>query len=162
METSIRLIAHRGNTSGSLPERENTVSYIEEAIDKGFDVEIDVRAIERKKLERRAYISPYTYILGHDNGETEVAYEWLLLHSDRLWVHCKDLTSLRALYESPLNYFWHQEDDFTLTSKNIIWTYPLKNITDKSVIVCFTQEEAEFWNEESEIFGICCDWVEEI
>jgi hypothetical protein len=45
---------------------------------------------------------------------------------------------------------------------NIIWTYPLKNVTDKSVIVCFTQEEAKFWNRENQIFGICCDWVGEI
>ena len=162
MERTIKLIAHRGNINGSNPGRENTVPYIEEAIEKGFDVEIDVRAVERKKPERRAYISPYTYVLGHDGGETEVGYEWLLRHSEKLWVHCKDLTSLRALYGTPLNYFWHQEDDFTLTSKNIIWTYPLKNITDKSVIVCFTQEEAKFWNGESQIFGICCDWVGEI
>ena len=82
MEGSIKLIAHRGNINGSLPERENTVSYIEEAIEKGFDVEIDIRAVEHKEPERQAYISPYSYVLGHDDGETEVAYEWLLLHSE--------------------------------------------------------------------------------
>jgi len=157
MGSTIKLIAHRGNVNGSNPDRENTVSYIEEAIEGGFDVEIDVRAIEDGM-----YTGGYRYLLGHDNSETEISYEWLLLYAEKLWVHCKDLTSLRALYESPLNYFWHQEDDFTLTSKNIIWTYPLKGVTDKSVIVCFTPEEAEFWSEESQIFGICCDWVGEI
>ena len=162
MEGSVRLIAHRGNTKGSLPKRENTVAYIEEAIESGFDVEIDIRANELKGIEKQMSISPYKYILGHDEGETEVSYEWLLSHYDKLWIHCKDLLSLRALYGSPLNYFWHQEDDFTLTSKNIIWTYPLKNVTDKSVIVCFTPEEASFWKGEKAILGICCDWVGEL
>ena len=36
------LIAHRGNTNGKLPDRENTNDYIKEAISKGFDVEIDI------------------------------------------------------------------------------------------------------------------------
>ena len=30
------LIAHRGNINGPNPERENTVSYIQEALDKGY------------------------------------------------------------------------------------------------------------------------------
>ena len=36
------LISHRGNLHGKQPERENTVQYINEALDKGFDVEIDL------------------------------------------------------------------------------------------------------------------------
>ena len=36
------LISHRGNVNGKLPNRENTISYIKEAIAKGFDVEIDI------------------------------------------------------------------------------------------------------------------------
>ena len=34
----MHLIAHRGNISGPNPKRENTPEYIEEAIEKGFDV----------------------------------------------------------------------------------------------------------------------------
>ena len=36
------LISHRGNTNGKNINRENTKSYIDEAIAKGFDVEIDI------------------------------------------------------------------------------------------------------------------------
>jgi glycerophosphoryl diester phosphodiesterase len=36
------LISHRGNISGPQPKLENTVAYIEQAINQGFDVEIDV------------------------------------------------------------------------------------------------------------------------
>jgi len=35
-------ISHRGNLSGSQPEFENKPAYIVEALNKGFDVEIDV------------------------------------------------------------------------------------------------------------------------
>jgi len=151
----MKLIAHRGNLYGENPARENTPKYIEEAIELGFDVEIDIRATR----DTDSNWMSYKYILGHDQGDTEVSYEWLLQYADKLWVHCKDLGSLHALHGSPLNYFWHQEDDFTLTSQNIIWTYPLKKVTDKSVIVCFTEEEARNYIYNYPLFGICCDWV---
>ena len=38
----IYLIAHRGNLTGKNPEKENHPDYIDEAIDCGYDVEIDV------------------------------------------------------------------------------------------------------------------------
>ena len=37
------LIAHRGNTIGPNIEKENHPDYIDEAIKKGFDVEVDIR-----------------------------------------------------------------------------------------------------------------------
>ena len=36
------LISHRGNMNGLNPHLENNQEYCEEAIDRGFDVEIDV------------------------------------------------------------------------------------------------------------------------
>ena len=38
----IKLISHRGNVNGQNIERENTLSYIDEANFLGYDVEIDV------------------------------------------------------------------------------------------------------------------------
>ena len=37
----MKLISHRGNLSGPIPESENNPSYITNAINKGFDVEVD-------------------------------------------------------------------------------------------------------------------------
>jgi hypothetical protein len=56
---------------------------------------------------------------------------------DNLWIHCKNI---EALYEfsrgtSGFNYFWHQNDSFTLTRRNHIWTYPGQSYTAKSIIV---------------------------
>ena len=36
------LIAHRGNTEGPRPEKENHPRYIDRAIDLGYDVEVDI------------------------------------------------------------------------------------------------------------------------
>ena len=60
------LISHRGNINTVNLERENTKSYIQEAIDLGYDVEIDVRYADDK------------FWLGHDEPDYEVELEWLL------------------------------------------------------------------------------------
>ena len=71
----------------------------------------------------------------HGMKGEEIDFEWLLDNSRYLWIHCKNLDALYALHaQEDLNYFWHQEDDFTLTSQGIIWTYPNKPITNRSVI----------------------------
>ena len=38
----MKLIAHRGNTHGRNAERENSPTYIKEALATGYDAEIDV------------------------------------------------------------------------------------------------------------------------
>ena len=38
----MKLISHRGNLNGRIPERENHPDYIDEAIEAGYDVEIDI------------------------------------------------------------------------------------------------------------------------
>jgi hypothetical protein len=123
----MKLIAHRGNINGPDPLKENNPDYIEQAIAEGYDVEIDIRY---GALNNKLY-------LGHDEPQYPITWFWLGKYIDNLWIHCKNI---EALYEfsrgtSGFNYFWHQEDDFTLTSKNYIWTYPGKTYTPKSIIV---------------------------
>ena len=144
------LIAHRGNIDGPNQQLENTPQYIENAILKGFNVEIDLR-YEDGKLR-----------LGHDNGMTNVSLEWLLSLSDKLWIHCKNLNSLKYLYNTELNYFWHQEDDFTLTSHKFIWAYPYKDVTELSVIVCTTEEETIRHKSQQDCYGVCSDYIEKL
>jgi hypothetical protein len=38
----MKLISHRGNINGKIIERENSIDYVQETIDCGFDVEIDL------------------------------------------------------------------------------------------------------------------------
>jgi glycerophosphoryl diester phosphodiesterase len=151
----MKLIAHRGNTDGPNPLEENRPEYIEDAIDRGFDVEIDIRYSSVDQV----------FYLGHDDSQYFVGWYWLSKHSEKLWIHCKNLA---ALYEfnvntSAFNYFWHQTDYFTLTSKNYIWTYPGQSYTSQSVIVM-----PEFsYNVLKSLkayccHGICSDYVGEL
>mgnify|MGYP005995747501 FL=1 len=48
-------ISHRGNINGIIKERENTVSYINEALSTGFNVEVDI------------WYKNKSFYLGHDN-----------------------------------------------------------------------------------------------
>lgn len=57
-----------------------------------------------------------------------------------------------------LHYFWHQKDDYTLTSKNFIWTYPnINSFSNNSVLVVVKPED--FQKEMSKCFGICTDYI---
>lgn len=150
----MKLISHRGNINGPDPIKENNPEYIEQVISQGFDVEIDIRY---DTFDKKLY-------LGHDEPQYIVNWFWLGKYIKHLWIHCKNI---EALYEfvhgtSGFNYFWHQEDNFTLTSKNYIWTYPGKTYTPKSIIVM------PEWNKNIDEFvdlraydchGICSDYV---
>ena len=136
-------IAHRGNIHGPRPEKENTKTYILDAIKKGYDVEIDVWA--DKKLW-----------LGHDEPQHQVDLKFLISNFNKLWIHCKNLEAVDILSEfNLLNFFWHQTDDFTLTSKNFIWTYPGKKVCNKSVLVV---DDARKYSGPT-CFGLCSDYL---
>lgn len=143
------LISHRGNTIGPYPEKENHPAYIQDALDFGYDVEIDIWVIEG------------TYHLGHDEPQYGITLDWLNQRKDKLWIHCKNIEAVEWFNElesigSDFNYFWHQEDDVTLTSMNFIWAYPGKQPIRKSIAVM-----PEIHNDDiSECIGVCSDFIE--
>ena len=118
----MKVISHRGNLHGSIPERENTIEYILNAL-AFFDVEIDVR-IKSNEL-----------YLGHDEPQQKLELDFLLAHKNQLWIHCKDIESLSFLTKFNLNYFGHQNDEFVLTSKGFIFTSPNSKQSHNSVTV---------------------------
>jgi glycerophosphoryl diester phosphodiesterase len=150
----MKFIAHRGNISGANPLEENKPEYIDAAIQSGFDVEIDVRLLNNK------------FYLGHDESQYYISTTWLNERIDLLWIHCKDLNTLEFFSNSrkSFNYFWHQKDDFALTSKKYIWTYPGESYTSKSVIVMPESNLNIDFNvlKMYNCFGICSDYVESI
>jgi hypothetical protein len=153
----MKLIAHRGNINGPNPLEENKPEYIEAAIAQGYDVEIDIRY---DTFDKKLY-------LGHDELQYLIDWCWLGQYKDNLWIHCKNI---EALYEfahvtSGFNYFWHQEDNFTLTSRNYIWTYPGKEYTSKSIIVMpeLNINYIDFSSmSKYNCFGICTDYPSKI
>ena len=108
-------IAHRGNIDGPNPSRENDPVYIDEALKLGYDVEVDVW-----------FDRDHGWWLGHDAPVYNITEEFLV--TPNLWLHCKNYKALYRMSQRtdfhPLHYFWHQNDDYTLTSKNVIWCYP--------------------------------------
>lgn len=147
----MKLIAHRGNINGPISNKENRPDYIEEALFNNYDAEIDVWFINNKLF------------LGHDQPDYEIDIAWLYSNKEKLWIHCKDLNSLHYMTKhNDLNYFWHQTDNFTLTSKQYIWTYPGQQYTDKSVIVISGSSINNIQSiNQLNCYGVCSDYVQE-
>tara|TARA_R110000824_G_scaffold40527_1_gene121455 strand:- start:1608 stop:2039 length:432 start_codon:yes stop_codon:yes gene_type:complete len=138
------LIAHRGNTAGKNPDLENTPAYIDVAVAKGYDVEVDVWYVEDK------------YYLGHDSPEIETTLEYL--DNDKFWCHCKNVGALAQLVKHGVHCFFHQSDDVTLTSRGILWTFPKKELMEGSVCV---MPELGYTGPLDQCSGICSDFVED-
>lgn len=139
----MKLIAHRGNICGKDITKENNPEYIEKAIEFGYDAEIDLWVTN-------------DLFLGHDLPQYKIEELFLFENNSFLWVHCKNLQALKYSIERNLNCFFHDRDDFTLTSKNYIWTYPnIKEFCDKSVVVL--PENGLLIPEY--VYGICSDNV---
>lgn len=133
----MKLIAHRGNTNGRIPERENKPDYIDEALSYGFDVEIDVW-VENSKI-----------FLGHDYPETEINIQFLIKRQDKLWCHAKNLHALELLLDHKLHTFFHDSDEYTITSKGFIWAHPNSKFSSRTICVMGVPTR--------ECFGLCSD-----
>ena len=140
------LISHRGNINGPFESWENEPTYIDLAISKGYDVEIDV------------WYNEGILYLGHDKPQYGVDFRWFIDRISKLWIHCKNVEALNFFQSShyEFNYFWHENDTVTLTSLNHIWAYPGKQPILNSIAVM-----PEIFNDTFEkCIGICSDYVE--
>lgn len=138
-------ISHRGNINGKCPDKENDPKYILQAVRKGYECEIDVWSVKD-----RLY-------LGHDEPQYEVNLKFL--QNDKFWCHAKNLVALEYMLFHGVHCFWHQEDDYTITSKGIIWTYPGKKLI-KSAIYVMPERQTENLRLEVKCAGICSDFIE--
>ena len=141
----MKLISHRGNVEGRMESIENSPLYVDLAISKGYDVEIDVWHKENELW------------LGHDNPEYKIDFNWIQDRANKLWIHCKNTDAIIFFKESEycLNYFWHQKDDIALTSLNYIWAYPGKQPIKNSIAVM-----PEINNDDTSMcIGICSDFI---
>lgn len=145
----MKYIAHRGLFDGPNRKLENKPEQIENSLSKGYDCEVDLWRIWNE------------WWLGHDEPQYKVNEDFI--KKPGLWLHCKNLN---ALYELSISkheyvYFWHQNDDFTLTSNQYIWTYPNKDLSNNSIAVMPECSES-YWNyiKNITIFGVCTDYVE--
>jgi len=140
------LIAHRGNTNGPNPEKENNPGYIMEALALGYNVEVDVWFVNGE------------FLLGHDAPVYVVPENFF--KTPRLWVHCKDVLTFYkfTVFMPYCNSFFHSTDDVVLTTQGYLWTYPGKPLYSKSI--CVLPE----WKPSPNITGacgICSDFIKD-
>ena len=135
-------ISHRGNIKGKSREHENTFAYINDALALDYYVEVDVWYTNRNLY------------LGHDRPDLAVQIEYL--QNPKIICHAKNREAIKHLQENNTHWFWHQTDDYTLTSKGWIWAYPGKQPVGNNCIAVMPE------NMTSEIrgfAGICSDII---
>ena len=141
-------IAHRGNTDGPKSELENSPDYIEKAINEGFDVEVDIRYIEKE------------FWLGHDEPQYNVDEQWVRNNVKHCWFHAKDYAALLYLSDwvsprTPVCVFYHHLDDYTLTTTGFIWAYPNRPGQANTIAVLPEIHHTDIRS----YYGICSDYV---
>lgn len=138
----MKFIAHRGNIDGYNLEMENTPDYIDAAIDLGYDAEVDVWSTKGKMY------------LGHDEPQHRIPIDWLMHRASKIWIHTKNHEAFQILFRyQTLNVFWHQTDDFALTTRGYTWCYPGIGPLDRSVAVLPELNDQKL----SGFYGICSD-----
>ncbi len=138
----MKVISHRGYENGQDAELENNIVQIKKLLNMNIDVEVDV-------------LYNGGLYLGHDNPDYEINIGFL--KQDGLWCHAKNIEALDIMLKNNIHCFWHQDDDYTITSKGFIWAYPGMKLTKNSV--CVLPEHPI--NKEIDLkscYGICTDY----
>lgn len=124
-----KLISHRGNLYGRKIKWENHPRYIEDAVNAGYDVEIDVW-----------FLQSQLWFLGHNRPTYRIDFSFLefLNNIGVVWCHAKNIRAMYNLQKEGIHCFSHDTDMAVFTSKGYIWTYPGRLITSNSILVNFT------------------------
>lgn len=153
----MRLIAHRGNVLGRNEEKENSQAYLQAALDAEYDVEIDVWVTETDDIYG-----------GHDEPTHELQWDFLVHNSDFIWLHAKNFRALDFFTKDRgFNVFWHDGDDYTVTSRGYIWHHQhsscrLCNKSSRSVLYASYPDPITFentWFFDQDVEGIYSDYV---
>jgi len=140
------VISHRGNLSGPNEDAENQSFYIKRALEKCDFVEVDI------------WIKNGIIKLGHDKPQH--AFDLDLLNNLKIIWHAKTLEALKYLKSNKLHYFFHDKDEYTITSHGFIWAHPTARNFEGCI--CVMPEQAygkDFINKDYNGFlGICTDY----
>lgn len=143
--------SHRGNLNGANSQEENNPSYIQNAIESGYHVEIDLNS------------STTELFLGHDYPQYKINSKWIDERAEKLLIHIKSYEMLKFVVKNypHWHYFCHSSDRFTTTSKGIIWlheiSYPLPG--ENAIIPLISKDLVDSWDNRN-VYGICSDYIE--
>jgi hypothetical protein len=137
-------ISHRGNLNGPNSKKENSINYINNALNQNFEVEIDL------------WFEKNNFYLGHDSPKYKVSLSYL--KKAKLWIHAKNLECFYELSQYNLNFFWHEKDKIVITSKGFFWNYPGTVLSEKSI--CVLPEKHEI--KKNKCLGFCSDFIQKV
>ncbi len=148
-----RLIAHRALINGPNSQLENHPTQVQQCLHAGYDVEIDLRFQNQQ------------WWLGHDQADYTVNTDFLC--QPGLWIHAKDHSAafeLSQLWQihPQLNFFWHEDDQRTMTSQGIWWSLAHHPMSIHSVAVMpewHLGEDKMAQCASWQCAGICSDYV---
>lgn len=141
------IIAHKGNLTGP-SVHENEPDYLAHAIDSGFIAEADIWA------------AGSNLFFGHDGPQYEVPPDYIKRYGQGTIFHCKNLDALDFLRNSNQHFFWHQEDDYALTSYGYIWVYPGKTAKNTIHYIIVNPHAIDLPIDLRNVAGICTDYVQ--
>lgn len=140
----MKLISNRGNIDGPNPELENKQDYIQMAINRGYDVKIDV------------WLKDNRIYLGSDGEDYLLDIDWLERNRSKLWLQCRDIELLEKLIildpvGGNLHLFTH-EDSVAMTNRAYLWGHE-----GPASIALLHEKEVD---KELNVFGICSDYIQ--
>lgn len=130
--------------SGRFENWENEPTYIDLAISKGYDVEVDVWYKNRM------------FWLGHDKPDYGISQTTLENWAGNLWIHAKNIEAFKILSEQRYHVFYHTVEPVVITSYGHNWYY---TGLDSSNGICVLPELHNF-NIPVGSTGICSDYIE--
>ena len=153
------IIAHRGNLHGVNPARENSPTYLRQALEQGYYVECDVWLVRGKLW------------LGHDSPQYETDIHFLQINP-KIICHCKTIETLSYLLMHNLHCFFHDKDGATLTSQGKIWLYPGTTICQEGIAVMPEWPSIDYGKDKTWqqhivdhrylLYGVCTDHVSDL
>ena len=108
--------------------------------------------------------------LGHDFPKYEIDLDFLINNSEKLILHIKNIefSSKKAIENIDLiskncHTFCHADDDFTVTSQNLIWLHPRNGIKENCIVVMpekfLNLDSIDDLQSLSKAKGICTDYA---
>ena len=134
------LISNNGNLNGKNPLMENNPMACDNVRHMGYDVKIDV------------WLTDKGWFLGNEKPQFSIEFEYLL--RDGFWCQAKNIGALREMIQhEQINCFWHQQDNYTVTSKKFVWAYPGFYGTGERTIAVKPSEDMNI----NLFYGVCAN-----
>lgn len=141
------LIAHRGNLFGPKEQFENDPDYLIQAIKTGCMVEADVRGKDG-----------WLYF-GHDEMQYEMPEDYFEVYGAMTIFHAKNLEAMDILMDLKAHWFFHDTDDYTITSYGYVWAYPGMPVTNSVRYIVVNKDAIAVPDKSDKIAGICSDYA---